>query len=81
VEEQQRIFDRFGRAADVGAVEGSGLGLAIVLAIVEAHGGRVDVSSSAGAGATFTITLPLAGDDDVRGLEQEQGAARQEARL
>jgi signal transduction histidine kinase len=37
---------------------GTGLGLAIVKAIVEAHGGSVDVRSSPLEGTTFTIRLP-----------------------
>lgn len=59
-EDRERIFDRFGRGTEVGAVEGSGLGLAIVRAIAEAHHGRVAVVSAPGAGSTFAITLPLA---------------------
>jgi CHASE1-domain containing sensor protein len=37
---------------------GLGLGLYITRAVVEAHGGRIDVTSSEGAGTTFTTTLP-----------------------
>lgn len=37
----------------------AGLGLAIVRAIVEAHGGLVDVSSVPGRGALFTLRFPL----------------------
>jgi PAS domain S-box-containing protein len=39
--------------------KGSGLGLAIVRKIVDAHDGRIDVSSS-GAGTRFRVTLPVA---------------------
>jgi PAS domain S-box-containing protein len=38
--------------------EGSGLGLAIVRKIVDAHDGRIDVSSSVGSGTRFRVTLP-----------------------
>jgi signal transduction histidine kinase len=39
---------------------GLGLGLAITKAIVEAHGGSIDVHTQVGAGSRFTITLPIA---------------------
>ncbi len=55
------VFDRFYR------VEGSrlknagetGLGLAIVKQMIEAHGGRVWVTSEPGKGSTFSLTIPL----------------------
>jgi signal transduction histidine kinase len=60
-EDQERIFDRFGRAESGRGVEGSGLGLAIVRAIVEAHHGRVWVDSTPGRGSTFVMEIPVMG--------------------
>lgn len=53
------VFERFYRADTARDRDhgGSGIGLAIVKALVEAHRGRISVSSS-GAGTTFTIILP-----------------------
>ena len=59
-EAQQRIFDRFYRADTSHNREnqGNGLGLAIAKTIVDAHRGRIAVSSVPGQGTTFTVTLP-----------------------
>jgi signal transduction histidine kinase len=55
-----RIFERFFRtdASRSRASGGVGLGLAIAKAIVDAHGGSLEVSSRPGGGAVFTATLP-----------------------
>ncbi|MDA0136112.1 sensor histidine kinase [Solirubrobacter deserti] len=63
-EDQDRIFDRFARAAGSRRrSEGAGLGLAIVRAIADAHGGRATLSSQPGAGSTFTVVVPLSGPE------------------
>lgn len=59
--EKSMIFDKFYRGQSQRyRVQGTGMGLAIVKAIVEAHGGKVDVTSQLGLGSVFSFTLPLA---------------------
>lgn len=60
--EQALIFERFYRARSHGeGTPGTGMGLAISRSIIEAHGGKIDVTSQPGQGSVFTITLPAAG--------------------
>ncbi len=53
-----RLFDKFQRGSDEGAVVGVGLGLAIAQAIVRAHGGEIEAQRREGGGARFVFTLP-----------------------
>ena len=50
----------FATEAQSQQIHGNGLGLSIVRSIVEAHGGRVTVTSTAGKGSAFAIHLPIA---------------------
>jgi two-component system OmpR family sensor kinase len=61
-EEAAHVFERFyrGDPSRSRASGGTGLGLSIAAAVIEAHGGRIEVASAPGEGATFTFTLPLA---------------------
>ena len=58
-DELPRIFDRLFRGDTSRAERGLGLGLSLVKAIVEAHGGAVEVSSERGRGSVFTVRLPF----------------------
>jgi signal transduction histidine kinase len=57
-EDQQRIFERFGRAVSERSYGGFGLGLWLTRQIVEALGGRIAVASRPNEGALFTVELP-----------------------
>jgi nitrogen-specific signal transduction histidine kinase len=50
-----RIFDPFFTTKP----QGSGLGLPIVRKIVDAHDGRIDLTSTPGQGTRFRVTLPV----------------------
>jgi two-component system, OmpR family, sensor histidine kinase KdpD len=53
-----RLFDKFQRGDEEGAIIGVGLGLAICEAIVRAHGGEISARRRATGGARFDFTLP-----------------------
>jgi len=62
-DEQPHLFERFfvGRNDRDGTARGVGLGLPTALAIAQAHGGRIDVTSVPGRGSTFGLVVPADG--------------------
>lgn len=57
-EEIPQLFQRYRRVMATRHREGTGLGLFIVKALIEAHGGKVEVASIVGQGSCFTVFLP-----------------------
>jgi signal transduction histidine kinase len=60
-EDLPKIWDRFYRADKSRTQRGLGLGLSLVKAMVQAHKGKIDVSSEPGRGSCFVISLPNVG--------------------
>jgi signal transduction histidine kinase len=52
-----RIWERLYRGDKSRSQRGLGLGLSLVRAIINAHGGRIDLESAVGQGSSFTIHL------------------------
>jgi len=59
--DQERVFDAFYRAQNVGSITGTGLGLSIAKSSVELQGGTLTLKSEEGVGTIVTITLPIGG--------------------
>jgi signal transduction histidine kinase len=59
-----RVFSPFFRGSNIAVVggpaapPGTGLGLVVSRAIVELHGGTIQVASTEGVGTTVTVSLP-----------------------
>lgn len=68
LQDQQRLFETFHRASNVGTIPGTGLGLSIVKKCVDLHQGQIYLQSQVGVGTTFTVKLPL-NHHDAQSLE------------
>jgi signal transduction histidine kinase/DNA-binding NarL/FixJ family response regulator len=58
IADQEKLFQSFSRASNVGTIPGTGLGLAIAKSCVELHGGNIKLSSQIGQGTKVTVSLP-----------------------
>lgn len=67
-EELPRLFDPFWQAKRTARL-GTGLGLPISKALIEAHGGTIDVESTPGEGTVFYFTVPTSQEDPDEGQE------------
>jgi K+-sensing histidine kinase KdpD len=59
--EREHLFERFFRGAGSHGDGGVGLGLTICRAIVDAHGGSIDIANRERRGAVVRLRLPLSG--------------------
>ncbi|MGA1868247.1 MAG: PAS domain S-box protein [bacterium] len=62
-ENLDKIFEQFFTTRTDG--EGNGLGLYVAQAIIENHGGKIEVESHLNEGSCFSVYLPLKGESDI----------------
>jgi signal transduction histidine kinase len=58
-DDQEKLFDLFHRASNVGSIGGYGLGLALVKQCVELHKGSIKFTSKENLGTTFLVIIPI----------------------
>ncbi|TQV85532.1 hybrid sensor histidine kinase/response regulator transcription factor [Aliikangiella coralliicola] len=60
-DKQKQVFERFNRVLDEQSeqITGAGIGLALTKELVEAHQGKINLTSALGEGTTITVTLPI----------------------
>jgi signal transduction histidine kinase/FixJ family two-component response regulator len=63
-EHLQQVFEPFARGSVDHRVEGTGLGLPITKRLVDAMGGKLEVTSAVGAGSTFSVELDFERADE-----------------
>ncbi|MEL7148171.1 MAG: ATP-binding protein, partial [Bacteroidota bacterium] len=65
--DQKMVFDKFFRVTkgDIYFVRGAGLGLSITKSIMDAHLGRIALSSTPGEGSEFRLLFPIVDETTV----------------
>jgi two-component system, sensor histidine kinase and response regulator len=59
-EQQANIFELYSRGSAASPTQGLGLGLYICHRIIEAHGGKIGITSQLNQGSQFWFDLPVA---------------------
>ena len=57
-EDQERVFELFGKAKSAPARRGTGIGLAFCQLAIRALGGNISLESAPGEGSRFTVSIP-----------------------